>query len=243
MINYDSILSAFDGKPTLLQWLKLVKKALDESVLKDITLKQDGANVIFTFNFEDGTSLSTPAVTLPKGDTGAKGDKGEQGVSVTSVDEVSNEVVGSQTLTTLRFNFSNGTNNEVVVHAENGKNASGGKLYVHNIKIRRTGNYSIPVFTCQILNSRATQLELTDFQDNNVGCIVNAKMQGVDESTVPPTTYIAWNQIDIITVDNIPTKVAITFEQTYPFSDSGFTIFEFNLTDGNTSYSDTVTEL
>lgn len=136
MINYDSILSAFDGKPTLLQWLKMVKKALDESVLKDITLKQDGANVIFTFNFEDGTSLSTPAVTLPKGDTGAKGDKGDKGdtgVSVTGVDEVSNEVVGTQTLTTLRFNFSNGTNNEVVVHAENGKNASGGKLYIHRV--------------------------------------------------------------------------------------------------------------
>lgn len=137
MINYDSILSAFDGKPTLLQWLKLVKKALDESVLKDITLKQDGANVIFTFNFEDGTSISTPAVTLPKGDTGAKGDKGdkgEQGVSVTGVDEVSNEVVGGQTLTTLRFNFSNGTNNEVVVYAENGK-SGGTKLYAHSLTI------------------------------------------------------------------------------------------------------------
>ena len=136
MINYESILSAFDGKPTLLQWLKMVKKALDESVLKDITVSQDGASAVFTFNFEDGTSISTPAVTLPKGDTGAKGDKGdkgEQGVSVTGVDEVSNEVVGGQTLTTLRFNFSNGTNNEVVVHAENGKNASSGKLYRHYV--------------------------------------------------------------------------------------------------------------
>lgn len=138
MINYDSILSAFDGKPTLLQWLKLVKKALDESVLKDITVSQDGASAVFTFNFEDGTSISTPAVTLPKGDTGAKGDKGdkgEQGVSVTGVDEVSNEVVGSQTLTTLRFNFSNGTNNEVVVHAENGK-SGGGKVYIHRVSLK-----------------------------------------------------------------------------------------------------------
>ena len=138
MINYDSILSAFDGKPTLLQWLKLVKKALDESVLKDITVSQDGASAVFTFNFEDGTSISTPAVTLPKGDTGAKGDKGdkgEQGVSVTGVDEVNNEVVGGQTLTTLRFNFSNGTNNEVVVHAENGK-SGGSKLYTHAVSIR-----------------------------------------------------------------------------------------------------------
>lgn len=141
MINYDSILSAFDGKPTLLQWLKMVKKALDESVLKDITLKQDGANVVFTFNFEDGTSISTPAVTLPKGNTGAKGDKGdkgEQGVSVTGVDEVSNEVVGSQTLTTLRFNFSNGTNNEVVVHAENGKDTSSNTVYLHSVTIKDT---------------------------------------------------------------------------------------------------------
>lgn len=125
MINYESILSAFDGKPTLLQWLKLIKKALDESVLKDITLKQDGASVVFTFNFEDGTSISTPAVTLPKGDTGAKG---EQGVSVTGVDEVSDEVVGNQTLTTLRFHFSNGTNDEVVVYAENGKNGGIGVI-------------------------------------------------------------------------------------------------------------------
>ena len=94
MINYDSILSAFDGKPTLLQWLKLVKKALDESVLKDITLNQDGANVVFSFNFEDGTSISTPAVTLPKGDTGPagpqgpagpKGDKGDKGEAVGKV--------------------------------------------------------------------------------------------------------------------------------------------------------------
>lgn len=148
MINYDSILSAFDGKPTLLQWLKMVKKALDESVLKDITVSQDGASAVFTFNFEDGTSISTPAVTLPKGDTGAKGDKGEQGVSVTGVDEVSNEVVGGQTLTTLRFNFSNGTNNEVVVHAENGKNASGGgsKTYLHSVKISDATGINIIYF-------------------------------------------------------------------------------------------------
>ena len=157
MINYDSILSAFDGKPTLLQWLKLVKKALDESVLKDITVSQDGASAVFTFNFEDGTSLSTPAVTLPKGETGAKGDKGdegEQGVSVTGVDEVSNEVVGSQTLTTLRFNFSNGTNNEVVVHAENGKNASGPSLYNHLVYLegRDAKNYLLTYYSGSEVN-------------------------------------------------------------------------------------------
>lgn len=137
--------------------------------------------------------------------------------------------------------YANWTENEIKsIASESG----GGKLYVHNIEIRRTGDYSIPVFTCQILNSRASQLKLSDFQDRqNEGCIVNAKMNGANESTVPPTTYIARNQIEILTVDNIPTKVAITFEKTYPFKDSEYTVFEFDLTDGNTSYSDTVTEL
>ena len=204
MINYDSILSAFDGKPTLLQWLKLVKKALDESVLKDITVSQDGANVVFTFNFEDGTSISTPAATLPKGDTGAtgpegpqgpagpqgptgpkgetgakgdKGDKGEQGVSVTGVEEVSNEVVGSQTNTTLRFNFSNGTNNEVVVHAENGKNASGGgKLYLHYI----IGTASNNSFNVCLYTSSPDPINSNDkaFNVLNVGEYQNRKILG-----------------------------------------------------------------
>lgn len=179
MINYDSILSAFDGKPTLLQWLKLVKKALDESVLKDITLKQDGASVIFTFNFEDGTSISTPTVTLPKGDTGAKGDKGEQGVSVTGVDEVSDEVVGSQTLTTLRFHFSNGTNDEVVVYAENGK-AGDGKLYMH-VSTWQDGN--VPSNTCYITTYSTYEKKFTaDYVIKHGHCLIGSMSSLVDSN-------------------------------------------------------------
>ena len=145
MINYDSILSAFDGKPTLLQWLKMVKKALDESILKNVNITQNGQKVVFTFNFEDGTSISTPEVTLPKGDTGATGPKGDtgatgpkgnDGVSITGIDTVGDEVVGDETLTTLRANYSNNTSNEFIVKAKNGKGGtSGGNTYLHSVKI------------------------------------------------------------------------------------------------------------
>lgn len=226
MINYDSILSAFDGKPTLLQWLKLVKKALDESVLKDITLKQDGANVVFTFNFEDGTSISTPAVTLPKGDTGAKGDKGdkgEQGVSVTGVDEVSNEVVGSQTLTTLRFNFSNSTNNEVVVHAENGKN--GGKLYRHDVTMFNT---SSGYLHCTIINNTNTEFTASDLNDSFFKKVISASADVISMHK----TYM----VKLITVTS--TGISAIYYASYPFSDTASLSFS-----QNDSFTDTVTEL
>ena len=122
MINYDSILSAFDGKPTLLQWLKMVKKALDESILKNVGITQNGEKVVFTFNFEDGTSISTPEVTLPKGD---KGDKGENGVSVVSFTFDSYQVLANNTETTYKMTLSNGTETNFAIYAKNGVRITG----------------------------------------------------------------------------------------------------------------------
>lgn len=147
MINYDSILSAFDGKPTLLQWLKMVKKALDESILKNVDITQNGEKVVFSFNFEDGTSISTPEVTLPKGDkgdTGATGPKGNDGVSITGINTVGSEVVGDETLTTLRSHYSNDTTGDFVVTAKNGKDAGGGaNMYLHSVILSSAENINI----------------------------------------------------------------------------------------------------
>lgn len=232
MINYDSILSAFDGKPTLLQWLKLVKKALDESVLKDITLRQDGANVVFTFNFEDGTSISTPAVTLPKGDTGAKGDKGdkgEQGVSITGVDEVSNEVVGGQTLTTLRFNFSNGTNNEVVVHAENGKNASGGKLYLHDVTIKNNSGAALPIAKLKYISTDNTKFSFDKF--NFYKCFDAY----ANDNSMPPKFY------GVKDMSTSASSISITYYTTYPFSVTSTATLPVQIAD--TEINDNIFEL
>ncbi len=123
MINYDSILSAFDGKPTLLQWLKMVKKALDESVLKNVDIAQNGEKVVFSFNFEDGTSISTPEVNLPKGD---KGDKGGDGVGIVRIETSNSQVVGNDTETTIRVELSDGTINNFKAYAKNGINGNDG---------------------------------------------------------------------------------------------------------------------
>ena len=92
MIKKNTILSTFNKKYTLMEWLKRVEKALTDSVLVDVTIiTLNVTQIQFSFNFEDGSHIITPIVTLPKGDKGDKGDKGntgeqgEQGVSVVNV--------------------------------------------------------------------------------------------------------------------------------------------------------------
>lgn len=68
MINLQSIISLFDDKPTLLKWLKKVEAALAASVLTSVTISQPSeTTAVLTFNFEDGTNIETPAITLPRG--------------------------------------------------------------------------------------------------------------------------------------------------------------------------------
>lgn len=79
-IQIDTILSAFDDKGTLLEWLKLLENALSNSEIQSITTTQETENTaIFNFNFTDGTTVSTPAITLPQGPEGPRGPAGPQG--------------------------------------------------------------------------------------------------------------------------------------------------------------------
>ena len=78
MINWKSILSSFNNKPTLLEWLKKVEKALKESVLTNILTDTKDGKTAFTFKFEDGTEITTDYVQT-QGDTGATGAQGPAG--------------------------------------------------------------------------------------------------------------------------------------------------------------------
>lgn len=78
MINLNSIMSLFDDRFTLLQWLKKLEKALNESTLASISTTQTSEDKLkLIFNFSDGTSIVTPEITLPRG---LKGEDGSNGV-------------------------------------------------------------------------------------------------------------------------------------------------------------------
>ena len=90
-INKQTIISAFDDKLTLLQWLKTINKALDEAVLTGVEVRQKGnATYSFVVTFEDGTELESNEFVLAQGESinGATIRNGHLYLSLTNGDEL-----------------------------------------------------------------------------------------------------------------------------------------------------------
>lgn len=68
-INFNSILSSFDKKGTLLQWLKEVEKKLPHSVLTSAAVEQvDATHIKIVFTYEDGTVVKSESIALTSAD-------------------------------------------------------------------------------------------------------------------------------------------------------------------------------
>lgn len=69
-INKESIISVFNDKLTLMQWLKTINKALEDAVLTGVEIKKKGnATLSFKFLFEDGTFLESNDLVLQQGES------------------------------------------------------------------------------------------------------------------------------------------------------------------------------
>lgn len=92
-----------------------------------------------------------------KGPKGEMGPVGVTGVGITGIEEIGDEIVGNQTLTTLRVYFSNGTNDEIIVYAENGK-----------------GNMFVPIelVSAETINGTITQEQLNLLKESDSNYIV-----------------------------------------------------------------------
>lgn len=79
MIKWETIVSTADEKITLLQWLKMVEKAVNDGALTGISVQQaDAEHATITFNFE-GDPAQAFTITLPAGPPGAQGVPGTDG--------------------------------------------------------------------------------------------------------------------------------------------------------------------
>ena len=82
MISWQSIMSVFNTKGTLLKWLKTLDKSLKDGVLESVTVNSVSEGVItLSFNFADGSVITTPNIDIPQG---AQGEQGPQGIPGTN---------------------------------------------------------------------------------------------------------------------------------------------------------------
>lgn len=133
MINWKSILSSFNDKPTLLEWLKLVEKALKESVLKSVTTEQDAdkANTKLIFNFEDGTQI----------ETGFFPTKGATGRGIYSVTSIGQSQTGDGfTKTGFTVEYTDRLKDKIYLYAKNGKSIESFSSTVKEVTDENTVN-------------------------------------------------------------------------------------------------------
>lgn len=84
MISWQSIMSVFNTKGTLLKWLKTLDQSLKDGVLQSVSVNPVSTGVItLTFNFADGSTVTTPQITLPAGEQGPQGVPGTDGTDGT----------------------------------------------------------------------------------------------------------------------------------------------------------------
>lgn len=64
MIKNDTIISSFDEKITLLQWLKKTEKALTDSMLEGFNLNVVDGQLTASLVFADGTTTESNTIPL-----------------------------------------------------------------------------------------------------------------------------------------------------------------------------------
>lgn len=70
MLNYETILSSYDDKMTLMQWLKKVEEALKHASATAFRVNKKGnATISFIIDFEDGTTLESGDIVLQQGES------------------------------------------------------------------------------------------------------------------------------------------------------------------------------
>lgn len=163
MINWKTILSTFNDKPTLMQWLKIVEKALQNASLESVTAKTAPNNAVaFEFKFADGSTVTSTAANLE-----AKG--------ISGIEEVSDEIVGNQTLTTLRAYYTDGTTDEIPVYAENGT-----KLYMHNLILSDVASGTTKI---RVISKLETAMTFEYIYENFTDLIFVPRILGATDDT------------------------------------------------------------
>ena len=206
-INKQTIISAFDDKLTLLQWLKTINKALDEAVLTGVEVRQKGnATFSFVVTFEDGTEFVSNEFVLAQGESinGATIRNGHLYLSLTNGDEL--DAGNIKPVTSFEINASQ----HLIVNYGDGTSQDLGTL----------ADFSNADFVAKTLNQTEANfigtlniLPLTDIENNNIYSrmeVINGVLHIVLNYSLKNLTNAEKNlyQLGNFFINNIPNNIS-----------------------------------
>lgn len=187
MINYDTIISNFDDKVTLYNWLRKVEEALkNASATNFVVNKKGNATLSFSITFADGETLESGDIVLQQGE---------------SVDDA--RIAGG----ILQLHLTNGTwltagnikavsgfnineSQHLIVTYQDGTNQDLGNIYNGNVVVNGTFEQTQPNEKANITwVGTPKNLTITDIYSvieriNGVlHCVINVKLQNTSGST------------------------------------------------------------
>lgn len=132
MINDNTILSSFNDRPTLLEWLKKVEDALKSDTATAFHVNNRGnATLTFSIDFANGSSLESEPIVLQQGESviGAEIRNGHLILTLTNGDEL--DAGDVKPVTSFLINDSQ----HLIVNYDDGTNQDLGAIFSGNVNI------------------------------------------------------------------------------------------------------------
>ena len=192
MIKYESIISSFDDKDTLYNWLRKVEEQLkNASATGFVVNKKGNATLSFSITFANGETLESGDIVLQQGESvnGAYIQNGHLYLTLTNGTNLDAGNVKPVS------NFSIDANQHLIVNYGDGTSQDLGAIFNGNVTI--SGNLTITgnIVGNQNITGNVTALTLSQSQANNIFNI----------SLTAPTAYLSINAIynKCIVVNNV----------------------------------------
>lgn len=132
MLNYQTILSNYDDKVTLMQWLKKVEAALNDASATSFKVNKKGnATISFSVVFADGSELESGDIVLQQGESvqSAAIVNGDLILTLTNGDELNAGNLGAVS------GFSIDGSQHLIVSYQDGSTQDLGAIFIGNVNI------------------------------------------------------------------------------------------------------------
>lgn len=200
MINYDTIISNFDDKVTLYNWLRKVEEALkNASATNFVVNKKGNATLSFSITFADGKTLESGDIVLQQGESV---DDARIASGILQLHLTNGTWLTAGNIKPVS-NFSIDASQHLIVNYQDGTNQDLGNIYNGNVVVNGTFKQTQPNEKANITwdgisNKLTISNSYSVIEEINgvLYCVINVKLQNTSGSSLTlQTVSTGWIRV------------------------------------------------